>query len=34
MWETYTGLVAYLMMVPSGNNAALTLAKYVDKLYA
>ena len=24
----------YLMMVPSGNNAALALAKYVDQLYA
>ena len=33
--ETYTGLdLLYLMMVPSGNNAALTLAKYVDQLYA
>lgn len=33
--ETYTGLdMLYLMMVPSGNNAALTLAKYVDQLYA
>ena len=31
--ETYTGLdMLYLMMVPSGNNAALTLAKYVDQL--
>ena len=33
--ETFTGLdMLYLMMVPSGNNAALTLAKYVDQLYA
>ena len=33
--ETFTGLdLLYLMMVPSGNNAALTLAKYVDQLYA
>ncbi len=33
--ETYTGLdMLYLMMVPSGNNAALTLAKYVDQLHA
>ena len=33
--ETFTGLqMLYLMMVPSGNNAALTLAKYVDSLYA
>ena len=32
--ETFTGLdMLYLMMVPSGNNAALTLAKYVDALY-
>ena len=32
--ETFTGLdLLYLMMVPSGNNAALTLAKYVDSLY-
>ena len=32
--ETFTGLdMLYLMMVPSGNNAALTLAKYVDSLY-
>lgn len=33
--ETYTGLqMLNLMMIPSGNNAALTLAKYVDQLYA
>ncbi len=33
--ETFTGLnMLYLMMVPSGNNAALALAKYVDQLYA
>lgn len=32
--ETFTGLdMLYLMMIPSGNNAALTLAKYVDALY-
>lgn len=33
--EELTGLqLLYLMMVPSGNDAALTLAKYVDSLYA
>ena len=33
--DTFTGeQMLYLMMVPSGNNAALTLAKYVDQLYA
>lgn len=33
--DTFTGeQMLYLMMVPSGNNAALTLAKYVDELYA
>ncbi len=33
--EQFDGLtLLYLMMVPSGNNAALTLAKYVDSLYA
>ncbi len=33
--EQFTGLdLLYMMMVPSGNNAALTLAKYVDSLYA
>lgn len=33
--DTFTGeQMLYLMMVPSGNNAALTLAKYVDSLYA
>lgn len=33
--DTFTGKdMLYLMMVPSGNNAALTLAKYVDSLYA
>lgn len=32
--ETFNGLdMLYLMMVPSGNNAALTLAKYVDSIY-
>ncbi len=32
--EQLTGLsLLYLMMVPSGNDAALTLAKYVDSLY-
>ncbi len=32
--EELTGLqLLYLMMVPSGNDAALTLAKYVDSLY-
>lgn len=32
--EEFTGLqLLYLMMVPSGNDAALTLAKYVDSLY-
>ncbi len=32
--EELTGLqLLYLMMVPSGNDAALTLAKYVDELY-
>lgn len=32
--EELTGLqLLYLMMVPSGNDAALTLAKYVDTLY-
>lgn len=32
--EELTGLqLLYLMMVPSGNDAALTLAKYVDQLY-
>ena len=32
--EQYTGKdMLYLMMVPSGNNAALTLAKYVDQLH-
>lgn len=32
--EQFTGLqLLYLMMVPSGNDAALTLAKYVDSLY-
>lgn len=33
--ESFTGKdLLYMMMVPSGNNAALTLAKYVDGLYA
>lgn len=33
--EELTGLqLLYLMMVPSGNDAALTLAKHVDSLYA
>ena len=32
--ESFNGKdMLYLMMVPSGNNAALTLAKYVDSLY-
>lgn len=32
--ESFTGLdLLYMMMVQSGNNAALTLAKYVDSLY-
>ncbi len=32
--ETFTGLqLLNLMMIPSGNNAALALAKYVDQLY-
>lgn len=32
--EQLTGLqLLYLLMVPSGNDAALTLAKYVDSLY-
>jgi len=32
--EELTGMqLLYLMMVPSGNDAALTLAKYVDSLY-
>lgn len=32
--EEFTGRqLLYLMMVPSGNDAALTLAKYVDSLY-
>lgn len=37
MWpgESFLGRdLLYMMMVPSGNNAALTLAKYVDSLYA
>ncbi len=32
--ESFRGIdLLYMMMVPSGNNAALTLAKYVDSLY-
>ncbi len=32
--ESFLGRdLLYMMMVPSGNNAALTLAKYVDSLY-
>lgn len=33
--EEFTGLqLLYLMMVPSGNDAALTLSEYVDHLYS